>query len=291
MSVRPAVVYLCLLLSFGPGCTALHNVKARLQSAGDIARESGLQERIINTGEFRLLSFHNGVAAHKMPLEVYIEGDGLAWRRKNRLSANPTPTDPVALRLAARVTGANLLYLARPCQYSDDVQDGRCSPRFWSSHRYAETVVNAMSRAIDDHLAYTGTARVRLIGYSGGGVIAALLAARRQDVQWLMTVAANLDIDAWTSLHQVTPLDGSLNPVDFASPLARLPQLHWTGARDHIVPEAVVRSYLQALGPNHMQQLHSVPDYTHDCCWVEDWPDLRRRALEVLLDSQLGKLR
>jgi hypothetical protein len=45
-------------------------------------------------------------------------------------------------------------------------------------------------------------------------LVASLVAARRHDVVRLVTVAGNLDHLAWTTLHGVSPLTGSLNPAD-----------------------------------------------------------------------------
>ena len=43
-----------------------------------------------------------------------------------------------------------------------------------------------------------------MVGFSDGGGAAALLAAMRQDVIFLGTVAGNLDIDAWANLQGVS---------------------------------------------------------------------------------------
>ncbi len=43
-----------------------------------------------------------------------------------------------------------------------------------------------------------------MVGFSDGGGAAALLAAMRQDVTFLGTVAGNLDIDAWANLQGVS---------------------------------------------------------------------------------------
>ena len=43
-----------------------------------------------------------------------------------------------------------------------------------------------------------------MVGFSDGSGAAALLAAMRQDVTFLGTVAGNLDIDAWANLQGVS---------------------------------------------------------------------------------------
>ncbi len=49
------------------------------------------------------------------------------------------------------------------------------------------------------------------------------MAARRSDVELLVTVTANLDTGMWTEHHDVTPLTGSLNPVNYAGALRAVP--------------------------------------------------------------------
>ncbi|MCG8324262.1 MAG: alpha/beta hydrolase [Thiotrichales bacterium] len=260
----------------------LHGIEARQATARTIASDNGFQGRLIDTGEFSIQTWSRDTAGKHRHLEMYIEGDGLAWRRKNRLSKDPTPVDPLALRLAARVPAGPVVYLARPCQYTRDAGRGLCRPELWSSHRYSEAVLSAMNRAIDDFKTSSHAGTLTLLGYSGGGVIAALLAARRDDVTGLITIAANLDHAYWTSHHQVTPLSGSLNPVDYAAELRRIPQMHFVGAEDETVNTATVRSYLDQLGLDPQRSIRVIAGADHDCCWVSRWPELRKLALQEL---------
>ena len=50
---------------------------------------------------------------------------------------------------------------------------------------------------------------VVLIGYSGGGTLAWLMASRIPETTRVVTIAANLDIDEWTRIHGDSPLSGS----------------------------------------------------------------------------------
>lgn len=69
-------------------------------------------------------------------LVVYLEGDGRAWASRTIISADPTPVKPLAMWLARADGRPNVAYLARPCQYGGAGQSP-CSPRYWSSHRFA----------------------------------------------------------------------------------------------------------------------------------------------------------
>ena len=61
-----------------------------------------------------------------------------------------------------------LLYLGRACRYRLPVDHRPCPSRYWSSHRFAEDVVDATRTAIKGLLATRGSSSntVSLIGYS-----------------------------------------------------------------------------------------------------------------------------
>ena len=82
-------------------------------------------------------------------LRVYIEGDGHAWQSRTRPSADPTPHNPVGLRLAlADPSPAPLLYLARPCQYARGEVLRHCATRYWTSARLSEEVISSLDAAV-----------------------------------------------------------------------------------------------------------------------------------------------
>ena len=109
--------------------------------------------------------------------------------------------------------------------------------------RAENDLVNAAKEA-------AGASQVVLIGFSGGGAVAAQLAEQRDDVAALITVCGNLDHATWTAMHRVTPLYGSLNPVDQASKLSSLPQVHFAGGADDNVTRTVTDAFASRLGPN-----------------------------------------
>ena len=104
--------------------------------------------------------------------------------------------------------------------------------------------------------------------------MAALVAARRNDVAQLITVAGNLDQAAWTDEHRLLPLTGSLNPADYADKLGALPQLHLVGGRDWIVGAGVARAFQARFPADRRPELKIFPDYDHRCCWAEKWPEI-----------------
>ena len=275
-----ALVTRCLslfaLLIVLTSCAGRGPLEGRTAYAERLAREAAWESHRITAGRFVITGFSKGLRSGAEELVVYLETDGFAWRSRRALSSDPSPKDPQGLRLALRDPGDAVLYLARPCQFSRDDLAG-CDPIYWSSHRYGEAVVAAVDEAIEQAKAESGATRLALIGVSGGGVVAALLAARRDDVERITTLAANLDHAAWTRHHDVSPLTGSLNPADLTERLQRVPQTHFVGADDEIVPPLVVESYLARMSDRARTRMIVVPDFDHDCCWVDAWPALLSR--------------
>ncbi len=254
------------------GCAGIPGMSARDELSR--AEQQGFVRKQHRFSGFDVVTLHRGSHNVSRSLVVYIEGDGRAWISRKRLSADPTPRNPVALKLALKDRSSAVLYIGRPCQYLRPSERTRCDARYWSSHRYGRTVVNAINRVLDRIAREIPGTRVGLVGYSGGGTLAALVAATRKDAAWLVTVAANLDHQAWTREHGLTPLHGSLNPPDFAVTLGAVPQLHFVGGRDRIVSVRVLQSYLAALGSPAKPMTETIKDFDHACCWQDLWPNL-----------------
>ncbi|GAB5415197.1 MAG: hypothetical protein Cons2KO_28000 [Congregibacter sp.] len=187
---------------------------------------------------------------------------------------------PVALELA--MSGSReqrVVYLARPCQY-ESRRAPACESSVWTHRRYSLENLQLMNAALDS--LKQDADQLLLYGYSGGGVMAALLAATRDDVLGFVTMAANLDTQAWTIYHAVSPLLGSMNPVDFAGELAGVPQVHFVGGKDETVPRQVVASYFEHLGISKTGRWVLKPDFDHGCCWSSAWPALYGEAMSLL---------
>jgi len=269
---RPHACVAWLTLALLAGCTALPGGPDPLDVADRIAAGAGLRAAREQAGPFELLTYRRGLDSNQAPVSVYIEGDGRAWRGR-RPPRDPTPHAPMGLRLAAADPGPAVLWIGRPCMYLDGPQRMHCARRWWTSHRYAPEVVMAMDAVIDRAVGHGRG--VVLVGHSGGGVLATLLAAHRDDVHGLLTVCSPLDLDAWVRHHGVTPLDGSLTPLAEAPLLGEIPQRHFAGDRDSVVPAEVVASFVRALPQPNRAHLVIEAGRDHECCWVEEWPELR----------------
>lgn len=254
-----------LALACCTGARELH-----FDEAVTIAGSSDLGLRRLHAGGLDIVSFERLDPGNAI-LTVYVEGDGRAWINPWQPSTDPTPTDPVGLRLAAADRASPLIYLARPCQFE---LSPTCDNRLWTTARYSPAVVDVYQHLLDDALQRTGAKRLGLIGYSGGGALAALLAERRDDVAWLVTVAADLDLSEWVRLNDLAPLSGSLDPADTAASISALPQVHLAGENDRTVPPAVTQAFIRHLTPANRARVIVEPGFDHACCWAAAWPQL-----------------
>lgn len=250
------------------GCQSVAPFVDPHDSARQLAADRGFGEQVIHTDYFDLVTFRNDFANPSQTLTVYIEGDGRAFISRRRVSDDPTPRDPVSLKLALADPAVAVAYLARPCQLIQPMP-ANCEPRYWTSHRYAPEVVKSMNQAVDALKKRAAASRVTLIGYSGGGTVAALIAGRRDDIDWLVTVAGNLDHAAWTAYHGDTSLTGSLNPVTEIEKLATIKQLHIAGGDDSTMPAVLVAGFVRMLPAGAPVEFIVMDGIDHN-----DWPGI-----------------
>lgn len=248
------------------GCAQIPGVEERLGAARVLAQEGRLDAFAPAAEPLPLAGFAR-LGCPGTAVNVYIEGDGLAWLGIGQPSPDPTPLNPVALRLAAADGGCNVVYLGRPGQF----RAGTVAPRYWQGARFAPEVVASYVAALRPLALSRQAPRLRLTGYSGGAAVAALVAARLQQegvAVELVTVAGNLDTAAWTARRKLTPLKESLNPADEAGALATVPQLHLVGRRDRQVPSWVLDAFLARLGSRDCVRVVEV-DAEHGGPWDE----------------------
>ncbi len=220
----------------------------------------------IKTSTFSLFSLQNNqIDCKDKNLKVYIEGDGLSWITRNIISENPTPINASAIKLMNQDNDKCKVYLARPCQF---ITSNQCDKKYWTSHRFSSEVLKSYEEALYYLKNKYENKSFTLIGYSGGGAIAALLASKTNDIKMLITVAGNLDTDKWTSLHKITKLDGSLNPSFYVDKLENIEQYHLIGKDDEIIPKEVFLSYLSKFSKKDKINYRFF-NTDHNCCWEE----------------------
>lgn len=260
---------LIIAFIFITGCSS---VNERVKGSDFLAEKSGMSKEFIEAGDFTLTSYQK-ITAKGEDVDIYIEGDGAIVADGGRVSSNPTPRDPMVLRLASADKAANVVYLARPCQYTPFDISPKCEQKFWNGSRYSDSVINSVNYAIDKIVQQAGAKKINLIGYSGGGAVAVIIASKRDDIASIRTIAGNLNHAAINKYHNAYQLDDSLNPIDYARSVADIPQYHLSGSDDNIVPEFIASEFASASGKeNGCIKTQTLTGVSHFKGWEDKWP-------------------
>ncbi len=271
--------YLMLSLFLCSACQSVMlgtpTVSERTLTAQKIAQSAQMQRQDIPTIYGYKLASWRKISATDQPINLYIEGDGLAWLSKRTPSLNPTPTNPVALRLAKEDPNPNVVYLARPCQYITWEDNPSCHIESWTSERFSVDIIHTMNMAMDSIAKQYEGATFNLIGFSGGANIAGIIAAERSDVLSLRTVSGNIDNNFFTAFHKVSAMPLSLNMADNAGgSLSTMPQYHFIAENDKYVPAVIFENYAKKLTSSSCLQSEIVKGTTHSEGWAERWVSL-----------------
>ena len=276
--MRKAFIWAPIVASlFISACSTVPAVPERIASAKQLAVQAGFQESVLSNAQFDMVAFSKSSKQANKVLVIYIEGDGRAWKTASLPSDNPTPTNPLALRLAIQDPRSAVAYIARPCQFMPLPSRG-CSEKLWTNARFSTAVIENMNEAVEKLKRQYSTSELVLIGYSGGGAIATLIAAKRTDIKSIITVAGNLDTDAWVRFYGLEPLTESVNPASVARSIRNIPQTHYVGAKDDVIPQVISQSFLQKMGSPNRAKVIELPNYGHICCWTERWSELLKDA-------------
>ncbi|MBN7794996.1 alpha/beta hydrolase [Parahaliea mediterranea] len=262
-SAGAAVLGLALLL----GLVACATPPAR-----ELAARHGLSGEVVRGDPFLHQVYRNRAGGRR--LHVYLEGDGTPWQTRHEVAMDPTSKRPLMLQLML-LDPQPALYLGRPCYHR--VADVRCEPRWWTWQRYAPEVVVSLNRVLQHYASRYD--EIVLIGHSGGGTLAMLLAARRCDVAAVLTLAGNLDPDAWALAHHYTPLQGSLSPAREPPLPDSIWQLHVLGEEDANITREMIAPVVARQG---RARLLVAPGQDHGCCWSALWPALLARQEAAL---------
>jgi hypothetical protein len=240
-----------------------------VRRADAYAKNQGFQAEVVTGTRFRhrVYRAHAESSSGDGVLHVYIEGDGSPFIERSAIAIDPTPRNALMLRLMA-LDPAPSVYLGRPC-YFDLRTDASCNPSYWTLRRFSPEVVDSMTAALLSEAARAKATRLELFGHSGGGTLAVMLAQRVLAVTQIVTIGANLDVNAWTELHGYSSLTGSLSPSDVHWVHTPPPMLHLVGSEDTNTPPALVKNAAPRAGGGVVRV---IPGYTHNCCWEQIWP-------------------
>lgn len=264
---RSRLIKALCLVTFLTACSA-----GNLQRA---ANEFDLKTEVV-TGtlfEHRIVRKHG----HGGQLHVYIEGDGRPWRNRTNIALDPTPKHFLMLELMA-IDPAPAIYVGRPCYFR--LNDANCTPEWWTGKRYSQQIVDSLNSVIQQYAhAYDGTV---LFGHSGGGALVMLIAAQRSDTLAVVTLAGNLNVDAWATAHRYSLLRDSLNPARQPPLSKNILQRHYLGALDtNVTPDMTHETVDQ----QYSAELIVVENFDHSCCWKQLWPELLTDLRQELLQN------
>lgn len=98
------------------------------------------------------------------------------------------------------------------------------------------------------------------------------LAADRADVASLRTVAGNLDNQAFLAYHKLAPMPQAVSAIDYSERLRLIPQLHFVGARDNILPAELFAKIRRAFASHCWQE--QLVDAAYRDGWTQHWVSL-----------------
>ena len=219
----------------------------------------------VRTENFNIATWQK-ITDPRQPYKVYIEGDGYAFNSRGKPTNNPTPRSILIRELAFGDKNANVIYLARPCQY---VKSTICSQRHWTTARFAPEIINAEYEVIKN---IVGDYPVILIGFSGGAQISGLISTAKKglNVKKIITIAGNLNHLSWTQYHNLPTLSESMNLESYKKQYEKIPQIHYVGTRDKTVPPHLVKDFV-----NDNSAVIEVNGATHNDGWANIYPQIR----------------
>ena len=236
------------------------------------AKQLKLEKNIIRGKEFPMIYYTKGIKHNTDNLHIYLGGDGMPWLDIMTYSTDPTPDNPLVLQLMGMDSSPSL-FLGRPC-YQGFSTTPPCDYYYWTAGRFSPAILANMRDAIMQLINQYQVKKLTLIGFSGGGALATLLAHDIPQTNTVVTIAGLLDTDAWTDLHFYSPLSGSLNPAKQIPLATHIRQIHLLGDNDKNIPPAIVSSYIQKQTNTEVLRFKQT---NHSCCWKKHWPTVLKK--------------
>ena len=204
----------------------------------------------IKTGIYEIATWQKINNPKNNTLHIYIEGDGNSFDAYGYPTDDPTPHGTLVRDLATRDNFENVVYVARPCQF---IMDNNCKKQDWTTARFSKKIIDAESQAIQK---IAKNKKITLIGYSGGAMVSGLVIKQNPKLKvdkWI-TIAGVLNHKKWTEYFGDEALSESLN-IDT---LPKVPQVHFVGGRDEIVPYDLAKTWADE------KDIKIIPTATHD---------------------------
>lgn len=274
---KAALLGAAFLFVLSAGCAALMDPR---DAYDQVAADGGFERRSFFSGAEQLRGYSRLRGTRSDMLTLYIEGDGAPWPWSDTPPPDPTPIRTRVLQMASAEPGSAVAYLARPCQFLPALELRRCPVELWSRERFSEPAVRQLDRAVQALKQEAGAKRLRLVGFSGGGTMAALLALMRDDVEVLITAAAPMNLSRWTKLHRVSGIAPEFDLAErLRSERPGLLQIHLVGDNDAIVPPSL---FHPSGAPGAKLRVVEIPGFDHDCCWGTEWSRLLTQISRII---------
>jgi hypothetical protein len=211
-------------------------------------------------------------------LVIYIEGDGLAWETKDKLSINPTPLSLDFLEIFFHDSRSHLLYLGRPGQFLHPTWYDSSYPHpsrnrliisksdYWSLKRFAPEIIHSFYQTILKKK--SSHQKLHFIGLSGGAHIAIVLASLfPQETKSIITIGGNLHHQLLHQYHRVSNFPHTPVAFDYISKIAHIPQQHFIGEFDSVIPITIIKLFVSSLkkeNPHACAEWKILPEAMHD---------------------------
>jgi pimeloyl-ACP methyl ester carboxylesterase len=115
--------------------------------------------------------------------------------------------------------------------------------------------------------------KIVLVGHSGGGTLAMLMAEKLPNVEAVVTIAANLQVNKWAEYHHYSKLQGSLDP-NLRKPLpAYIQQLHLYSPFDKVIRPEWIKAFSEKQGNSVLVEL---PVDGHSLAWLPFYSEFRK---------------
>ncbi len=264
------------------GCSAIQKRLApiespqqRYQNVDFLLKNNGFKSVILSGRSFDVAAWVH-ITSQQDPISVFIEGDGLAYYSRHRISNDPTPTNAIAARIAVQDSASNKIYLSRPCQYiiNHGINQRNCHQRMWSQDRFSRDVITLYQDLLDQiKKQYKNESGFRLMGFSGGGAVAASVSLYRDDVIDVRAVAAPLDIHGLMRYHRADPIVNAVSPYSHAARLAEVKLTLFLGSSDRIVNKRSLKQFLDNFMNKSNFKLIEVEGLEHEGNWHHAWDE------------------
>lgn len=241
-----------------------------------LLHSAGQPYKVVRSNNFKHLLAINSHNDINKPTIVFIEGDGKPWQSYNKVAFEPTPDKPLLLEwfIAADFPA---IYLGRPCYFK--LNDQQCSPYWYTHGRYSEPVVDSLVQVLRDNM---GENSLVLVGHSGGGTLAVLMAEKLGNVETVLTIAGNLQVNTWSEYHQYSTLLGSMDPMLRSALPNHIQQIHLYSPFDILIQAEWIKSFSDR---QHNSRLIELPVHGHDYAWRKYYPEFKK----ILLEKASGK--